>query len=494
MSSSKPLAGEVIVFTGFRDLGLARRIAQLGGIYKDSLSKAVTTVVCKDEATLTTNKARAARERGLRVLTREEFEASPAASAGVIDFQDPAFLQSAGLPPPDLTAELTRAHGIACAVAVSDGTSSEQREVGASRLGGLPDLPAGVPWPRVGGVPMLFLAQIDLTHASLLDGCGVLPRHGWLLFFVAHDFAGDSGGSGRGGHGSSFGDAASDATQAIEDADPGPQQCALAPSRVIFINPGARLARRGPPDDMPDEAEWRMRPASQQPQWVRFETGGSSSARKTAEQQGSAAESTSSNSSSSASASNGGKRKGPSSGAAGADAGSDVASSGVSSVLPLAQLLGPALTGRGGFKSTAGAGLSSSSAPSSSSTSGDPLVLRCADDAWADVNGPPAKGTTHEWTVLLQLQLPAAAAKAQGQEQEKPAGKKRRSQQSSSSSSSSSSNSDAVSMSAKQPQQRLFFMMREADLRQKVFTRHYVVLTSSSGGASASSPLLEECG
>jgi len=54
--------------------------------------------------------------------------------------------------------------------------------VGASKLGGCPDLPAGTPWPSRNERPMAFVAQIDLADiAPLADG--ELPPGGLLSFF-----------------------------------------------------------------------------------------------------------------------------------------------------------------------------------------------------------------------------------------------------------------------------------------------------------------------
>ncbi len=55
--------------------------------------------------------------------------------------------------------------------------------VGASKLGGLPDLPASLAWPTWKGVPMVFLAQIQLQEVALYDLEHLLPSHGFLFFF-----------------------------------------------------------------------------------------------------------------------------------------------------------------------------------------------------------------------------------------------------------------------------------------------------------------------
>jgi uncharacterized protein YwqG len=55
--------------------------------------------------------------------------------------------------------------------------------LGASRLGGQPDLPAGTPWPTWHDVPMAFVAQILLQDAKPFDPTGLLPDAGLLSFF-----------------------------------------------------------------------------------------------------------------------------------------------------------------------------------------------------------------------------------------------------------------------------------------------------------------------
>ncbi|UQA60978.1 YwqG family protein [Polyangium aurulentum] len=55
--------------------------------------------------------------------------------------------------------------------------------VGESRIGGLPDLPRGMEWPRYEDRPLVFLAQIDLSETTLLDDEDLLPHTGWLWFF-----------------------------------------------------------------------------------------------------------------------------------------------------------------------------------------------------------------------------------------------------------------------------------------------------------------------
>lgn len=59
-------------------------------------------------------------------------------------------------------------------------------ERGASKLGGLPDLPPGVRWPEWHGLPQSFLAQLrfaDLWPLAPADIAPTLPRRGLLWFF-----------------------------------------------------------------------------------------------------------------------------------------------------------------------------------------------------------------------------------------------------------------------------------------------------------------------
>lgn len=69
------------------------------------------------------------------------------------------------------------------------------RPSGRSRIGGWPDLPKGIAWPRVdsnqekavdrGGSPLHFIAQIDLSEIPPV--CKDLPKIGTLLFFALLD-------------------------------------------------------------------------------------------------------------------------------------------------------------------------------------------------------------------------------------------------------------------------------------------------------------------
>lgn len=55
--------------------------------------------------------------------------------------------------------------------------------VGASRLGGQPDMPAGVAWPAKQDTPMAFVGQIRLEEVAPYDSAHLLPPSGLLSFF-----------------------------------------------------------------------------------------------------------------------------------------------------------------------------------------------------------------------------------------------------------------------------------------------------------------------
>jgi uncharacterized protein YwqG len=59
--------------------------------------------------------------------------------------------------------------------------------VGASRIGGEPDLPAAFPWPTHQGKHLAFVAQINLGEVAQVMSDGRLPKQGQLWFFYAVD-------------------------------------------------------------------------------------------------------------------------------------------------------------------------------------------------------------------------------------------------------------------------------------------------------------------
>lgn len=59
-------------------------------------------------------------------------------------------------------------------------TDLDHLTIGASRLGGVPDVPIDFDWPTYEGTPFTFLAQINLSELKSL----ILPSSGWLLIFL----------------------------------------------------------------------------------------------------------------------------------------------------------------------------------------------------------------------------------------------------------------------------------------------------------------------
>src|SRR5687768_6791020 len=55
--------------------------------------------------------------------------------------------------------------------------------VGASKIGGMPDLPSDIDWPYWQDKVLSFIAQFDLSEVSQYDEGRVLPASGMLYFF-----------------------------------------------------------------------------------------------------------------------------------------------------------------------------------------------------------------------------------------------------------------------------------------------------------------------
>ena len=98
----------------------------------------------------------------------------------------------------------------------------DRHPVGASKLGGRPDLPPDMPWPlREERYPLSFVMQVDLATA---DTGGVLPADGLLSFFYD----------------------AEDEPWGFEDGDE-------TGSLLLYVPAGTPLARRDFPDDLDEE-------------------------------------------------------------------------------------------------------------------------------------------------------------------------------------------------------------------------------------------------
>lgn len=114
-----------------------------------------------------------------------------------------------------------------------------------SRLGGLPSLPSGTPWPRQGvcKTPLHFLAQIDLgalPASPLTPGGAALPQSGLLLFFADMEEDMVWGDDDRGTY--------EDATRVIHGPAPGPETAPPADMPEIghaWGEPGGRNTEPG---------------------------------------------------------------------------------------------------------------------------------------------------------------------------------------------------------------------------------------------------------
>src|SRR5215471_17981215 len=55
--------------------------------------------------------------------------------------------------------------------------------IGASRIGGMPDVTPDFKWPERNGAPQSFIAQLYLDEVHPYDTLGELPAGGMLWFF-----------------------------------------------------------------------------------------------------------------------------------------------------------------------------------------------------------------------------------------------------------------------------------------------------------------------
>ena len=100
--------------------------------------------------------------------------------------------------------------------------------LGQSRLGGRPDLPAGLAWPRYASAPLAFVGQIDLAEIPAGAGRGALPEGGHLWFFYVAD----------------------QSTWGFDPKDAGS-------ARVFYAPPGTALTTATPPKDLPEGGEFK---------------------------------------------------------------------------------------------------------------------------------------------------------------------------------------------------------------------------------------------
>lgn len=100
--------------------------------------------------------------------------------------------------------------------------------IGASRIGGVPDVPPGFTWPDLKGMPQSFVAQIYLDEVHQYDTSGALPQSGMLWFFY-------------------------DAKQETYGADPADR----GGWRVIFSDDYSELQRTTAPANLPAESQFK---------------------------------------------------------------------------------------------------------------------------------------------------------------------------------------------------------------------------------------------
>ncbi len=99
---------------------------------------------------------------------------------------------------------------------------------GASRIGGIPDVPPGFRWPERKEIPQSFIAQINFDEVHPYDTNGALPQRGMLWFFY-------------------------DAKQETYGADPADR----GGWRVFFSDDYSGLQRTAAPADLPAESQFK---------------------------------------------------------------------------------------------------------------------------------------------------------------------------------------------------------------------------------------------
>ncbi len=104
-------------------------------------------------------------------------------------------------------------------------TDGSPPALGASKVGGVPDLPVGVEWPLgFDDGPVAFVAQINFAECQGLEGCSKLPAQGLLYMFCTTDRA---------------------------DLFEGEPECAV----LIGDDPAVDLKPVDPPEDLDEDAE-----------------------------------------------------------------------------------------------------------------------------------------------------------------------------------------------------------------------------------------------
>ncbi len=74
-----------------------------------------------------------------------------------------------------------------CIYMTREAVDDDKLPVGASKLGGLPDLPANMQWPYYNSVPLTFIGQFKFSEIAKCDLDGILPHQGILYYFIETD-------------------------------------------------------------------------------------------------------------------------------------------------------------------------------------------------------------------------------------------------------------------------------------------------------------------
>ena len=147
--------------------------------------------------------------------------------------------------------------------------SDEDLALGATKIGGQPDLPPDTLWPEWRGTPLNFLAQIRLADVAAYDPDGELPHEGMLSFFFDYTNWGKPGRDGQGSLAIVLYSRESEALQRLPWPEALPMRERYAPLLVVsftreltapdFESPiieqfGYTLNSLYPPDDMSEHA------------------------------------------------------------------------------------------------------------------------------------------------------------------------------------------------------------------------------------------------
>ncbi len=99
----------------------------------------------------------------------------------------------------DLTDYQEQLHRIAKTMIriAAERTSDSSIKVGASKMGGDPDLPMKFEWPTWKEEPLSFLVQLNLTEINIFQASMFAAREGMLYFFIDTELNAYEEGSGR---------------------------------------------------------------------------------------------------------------------------------------------------------------------------------------------------------------------------------------------------------------------------------------------------------